>query len=55
VIAVEPLAEMRRVLSARRLEVDVLSGRAEEIPLADGSVDAVFVAAAFHWSTPTWR
>jgi SAM-dependent methyltransferase len=49
VIAVEPLAEMRRVLSARRLEVDVLSGRAEEIPLAEGSVDAVFVAAAFHW------
>jgi SAM-dependent methyltransferase len=49
VIAVEPLGEMRRVLSARRPEVEVMPGRAEEIPLADRSVDAVFVAAAFHW------
>jgi SAM-dependent methyltransferase len=49
VIAVEPVAEMRRVLKARRPEVEVLPGRAEEIPLADGEVDAVFVAAAFHW------
>jgi len=48
-IAVEPVAEMRRVLSARRPEAEVLAGRAEEIPLAEGSVDAVFVAAAFHW------
>jgi SAM-dependent methyltransferase len=49
VIAVEPVAEMRRVLSARRPETRVLPGRAEAIPLAAGSVDAVFVAAAFHW------
>jgi SAM-dependent methyltransferase len=49
VIAVEPLAEMRRVLSARRPGVEVMAGRAEGIPLGDGSVDAVFVAAAFHW------
>jgi len=49
VIAVEPVAEMRRVLTAGRPEVEVLAGRAEEIPLADASVDAVFVAAAFHW------
>jgi SAM-dependent methyltransferase len=49
VIAVEPLAEMRRVLTARLPDVEVLAGRAEGIPLADGSVDAVFVAAAFHW------
>jgi SAM-dependent methyltransferase len=49
VIAVEPVAEMRRVLSARRPEAAILAGRAEEIPLAAGSVDAVFVAAAFHW------
>jgi SAM-dependent methyltransferase len=46
---VEPVAEMRRVLSARRPETRVLPGRAEAIPLAAGSVDAVFVAAAFHW------
>ncbi len=49
VIAVEPVAEMRRVLSAGRPGAEVLPGRAEEIPLADGSLDAVFVAAAFHW------
>jgi SAM-dependent methyltransferase len=49
VIAVEPLAEMRRVLTARRPEAEVLAGRAEGIPLPDRSVDAVFVAAAFHW------
>jgi SAM-dependent methyltransferase len=49
VIAVEPLAEMRRVLSTRRPQVEVMAGRAEDIPLGDHSVDAVFVAAAFHW------
>jgi SAM-dependent methyltransferase len=49
VIAVEPVAGMRRVLSARHPQAEVLAGRAEEIPLAAGSVDAVFVAAAFHW------
>jgi SAM-dependent methyltransferase len=27
----------------------VLDGRAEEIPLADGSVDAVLAGSAFHW------
>lgn len=49
VVAVEPVAEMRRVLAARRPQVEVLAGRAEAIPLADASVDTVFVAAAFHW------
>ena len=52
VIAVEPVAEMRRVLEAGRPDVEVLAGRAEQIPLPDGSVDAVFVAAAFHWFDP---
>lgn len=44
VVAVEPDLEMRA-----RFQGDVLPGTAEEIPLADGSVDAVFVGEAFHW------
>ncbi|MFF3227088.1 class I SAM-dependent methyltransferase [Nocardia suismassiliense] len=49
VVAVEPdsamLAELRRVLPAVR----ALSGSAEEIPLPDGSVDAVLAGNALHW------
>jgi SAM-dependent methyltransferase len=47
-IAVEPLAEMRKQLTAK-LPVEVLSGSAEAIPLDDESVDAAVVAQAFHW------
>jgi ubiquinone/menaquinone biosynthesis C-methylase UbiE len=49
VIAVEPLAEMRRVLLKAVPEAEALEGTAEALPLADASVDAVTVAAAFHW------
>lgn len=49
VIAVEPVDGMRRVLEARLPQVRTLAGTAEAIPLADGAVDAVFVAEAFHW------
>ena len=49
VVAVEPLDGMRRVLERRLPHVRVLAGTAEAIPLADGAVDAVFVAEAFHW------
>ncbi|MDQ2977982.1 MAG: methyltransferase domain-containing protein [Acidobacteriota bacterium] len=49
VIAVEPLAGMRAVLEETAPSVETLEGTAEEIPLADGSVDAVTVAHAFHW------
>ena len=49
VIAVEPAEEMRRILVPLCPEADVLAGSAEEIPLADASVDAVFAAEAFHW------
>jgi ubiquinone/menaquinone biosynthesis C-methylase UbiE len=49
VIAVEPLQEMRAILTARLPQVRVLEGTAEQLPLADASVDAVAVGAAFHW------
>lgn len=49
VVAVEPDDEMRAVLARRSAGVEVLAGTAEEIPLADESVDAVFVGDAFHW------
>jgi SAM-dependent methyltransferase len=48
VIAVEPDAGMRALLSPRAHGAEVLAGAAEEIPMADASVDAVFVAEAFH-------
>jgi SAM-dependent methyltransferase len=46
VVAVEPLASMRAFITR---EAEVLDGTAEAIPLPDASVDAVFVAEAFHW------
>jgi SAM-dependent methyltransferase len=49
VVAVEPLAELRGVLAQRVPSADVREGRAEDIPLADGEVDAVFAGQAFHW------
>ena len=49
VVAVEPAEAMRRVLVSLCPEAEVLAGTAQEIPLTDGSVDAVFAAEAFHW------
>lgn len=49
VVAVEPAEAMRRLLAAGCPDAEVLAGSAEEIPLADGSVDAVFAAESFHW------
>ncbi|WP_320672123.1 class I SAM-dependent methyltransferase [Patulibacter defluvii] len=49
VIAVEPSAGMRVPLAAGSPTATVLDGTAERIPLDDASVDAVFVAQAFHW------
>jgi len=49
VVAVEPIAEMRAELEQRVPGVSVLAGTAEQIPLPDGTVDAVTVASAFHW------
>jgi SAM-dependent methyltransferase len=46
VIAVEPVAAMRAAIGPGLEAVD---GRAEAIPLSDGTVDAVTVGQAFHW------
>jgi SAM-dependent methyltransferase len=49
VIAVEPDARMRKVLTARSPGVRVVEGRGESIPLPDAAADAVFVSSAWHW------
>jgi ubiquinone/menaquinone biosynthesis C-methylase UbiE len=49
VVAVEPADAMRRLLVALCSDAEVLAGSAEDIPLADASVDAVFAAESFHW------
>jgi SAM-dependent methyltransferase len=49
VVAVEPQDAMRRVLDTLCPSAEAYDGTAEAIPLADASVDAVFVAQAFHW------
>ncbi|MDG4822441.1 class I SAM-dependent methyltransferase [Asanoa sp. WMMD1127] len=52
VIAVEPDPEMRARLAAVSPGVTVLAGGAEDIPLPDGSVDAVVAGQAYHWFAP---
>jgi SAM-dependent methyltransferase len=52
VVAVDPIAEMLEVLSGSLPATPALLGTAEEIPLADDSVDAVLVAQAWHWVDP---
>jgi SAM-dependent methyltransferase len=49
VAAVEPDGRMRHLLARLCPEAEVIAGRADQIPLADASVDAVFIAQAFHW------
>ena len=49
VIAAEPVDGMRHVLERRVPAAHVVNATAEAIPLGDESVDAVFVAEAFHW------
>lgn len=48
-VAVEPLGPTRALLAAAIGGDRVREGRAEQIPLEDCSVDAVFAADAFHW------
>jgi SAM-dependent methyltransferase len=52
VVAVEPLAEMRRSLAAAVPGVPALDGTAEAIPLPDASVDVVVAGQAYHWFDP---
>jgi SAM-dependent methyltransferase len=52
VVAVEPDPGMRAQLDAATNGLTALAGSAEEIPLADGCVDAVIVGQAYHWFTP---
>jgi SAM-dependent methyltransferase len=49
VVAVEPDPHMRSLFSALCPGAELLAGAAEALPVADASVDAVFVAEAFHW------
>jgi 16S rRNA A1518/A1519 N6-dimethyltransferase RsmA/KsgA/DIM1 with predicted DNA glycosylase/AP lyase activity len=49
VVAVEPLNGMRVLLESLVPSAEVLTGRAEDIPLADDVVQAVFSAEGFHW------
>lgn len=49
VTAVEPLDGMRAILRRVLPEATALAGSAEDIPLGDASVDAVFAGQAFHW------
>jgi ubiquinone/menaquinone biosynthesis C-methylase UbiE len=49
VVAVEPSEGMLAVLRRVAPDAEALAGTAEQIPLTDGSADAVVVAQAFHW------
>ena len=49
VVAVEPGAPMLDQLRIAVPDVEALEGPAEEIPLAEASVDAAFSGQAFHW------
>ena len=54
VIAVEPNASMREkaVSGTNGLDVKVLDGSAENIPIGDCGIDSVFAGQAFHWFDP---
>lgn len=49
VLAVEPVAAMRQVLSRELPSVRALDGTAEALPLVDQGADAVVAGQAFHW------
>ncbi len=49
VLAVEPDPRMLAVLAAHSPHVAGIQARAEHLPLATGSVDAVMISSAWHW------
>jgi len=51
-VAVEPVAGMRRVFAECIPAVPILDGTAEALPFPDTSVDAIVAAQAFHWFDP---
>ena len=52
VVAVEPDDRMRAVLHERVPSAVALAGRAESIPLPDGSAAAVLASSSWHWVEP---
>jgi SAM-dependent methyltransferase len=53
VLAIDPVAEMLVHLASTLPDVTTAIATAEALPVADGSVDAVICATAFHWfATP---
>ena len=52
VIAVEPDARMRGVLTQTVRGVRAVEGRAESMPLPDASADAVIASSSWHWVDP---
>ena len=49
VTALEPLPEMRAILTETLPAATAIDGRAEDLPLPDNTFDAVVAASAFHW------
>ncbi|HEY1480266.1 MAG TPA: class I SAM-dependent methyltransferase [Gaiellales bacterium] len=52
IVAIEPSPAMRRAFQLALPDVEIVDGRAEEIPLPDASLDLVTVGEAFHWFRP---
>lgn len=48
-VAVEPVADMRKKFTEKVPNIQILEGSAESIPLPSKTIDAVIVAQAFHW------
>jgi len=57
VVAVEPDDRMRAVLAEGLPDVEALAGTGEQLPVGDGSADAVLASSSWHWMDvePTLR